>query len=174
MARISKIINNKIDFNGVNSWVDFGTGDGTVVKELKWNRIAKYKYAIEKYKQEIGDNWQFVDNLEDLFINDNKYDLFTAFDCIEHLTKEDGLNLLKYIEDKFNKKLFFTPRGFLRQDETTHPKLISENPWQKHISGWDENDFKKFNYETIILSDFHKPSGYNKQFDALMAYKINK
>lgn len=171
MGRISKIINEKIDFGPINSWVDFGTGNGVVVKSLKWNSMASEKIAIEKFPQEIGDEWKLIDDLN--IILNQKRDLFSAFDCIEHLIKEDGWFFLKKIEPWFKYKLFFTPRGFLKQDEITHPELVKNNPWQKHLSGWDENDFESLGYKTIILKNFHYPQGLNKYYDALIAYKID-
>jgi hypothetical protein len=171
MARISKIINEKIEFLYVDTWVDFGTGDGIVVKELKWNAMASEKIAIDKVLQIIGDNWKSVDEL-DLILN-KKRDLFSSFDCIEHFTKEEGYAFLNKIEPWFRCKLFFTPRGFLQQDENTHPELIKINPWQKHLSGWNEKDFEKLGYSTIILPDFHYPPSLQKHFDGLIAYKIN-
>jgi hypothetical protein len=171
MSRISGIINDKIDFLYVDSWVDFGTGNGVVVNELKWNSIASEKIAIEKFPQEIGNNWKFVDDLDSVL--NKRRDLFSSFDSIEHLAKEEGILFLKKIEPWFRCKLFFTPRGFLQQDEITHPELMKINPWQKHLCGWDENDFAKFGYTTIILPNFHYPPSLGKYYDALIAYKID-
>ena len=171
MTRIGQIINKKIEFGNINSWIDFGTGNGNVVKSLKWNEIVEKKIAIDKFPQEIGDGWEHVDSLEELL--SSNWDLFTSFDSIEHLKKTDGIFLLKQINAVFKYKLFVTPRGFLRQDETTHPELIKQNPWQKHLSGWEINDFKNYGYKVETVSDFHTPAGLNKKFDALIAYKID-
>jgi hypothetical protein len=171
MQRISKIVNEKIKFENITSWVDLGTGNGKVVTGLKWNNNAKEKIAIEKYPQPIN-GWSFVDELDDVL--DTKRDLFTSFDCIEHITREDGIDLINKIDNKFKYKLFFTPRGFLKQDEETHPELMKINPWQKHLSGWDVEDFEKFGYKVIVLDSFHKrPAGHKKDFDAIIAYKID-
>ena len=171
MARITNIINKEIDFNDIITWVDFGSGDGAVVKELKWNKTAKEKISIDKFPQNFGNDWKFVDEIDNIL--DKKRDLFTSFDCIEHLEKKDGENFIKKIDKYFKYKLFFTPRGFLRQDETTHPELMKINPWQKHLSGWEEDDFKNFGYKIKVLKNFHNPQGHNKMFDALIAYKID-
>ena len=172
MSRLSEIVNDKVPISNINSWVDLGSGNGNVVQELKWNNEAKIKISIDKYPQKFSTEWIFVDDF-DIILNKN-YDLFTAIDMIEHLPKEDGINLINKIDKYFNNKMFFTPKGFLRQDETTHPELIAANPWQKHISGWDVTDFNNLGYETILLKDFHYPRGLNKYFDAIIAYKMNK
>lgn len=171
MSRITDIIDEKIDFLYVDSWVDFGTGNGITVNELKWSTMASEKIAIDKFPQKIENNWVFVDALESIL--NKKRDLFSSFDSIEHLTKEDGIKFLNEIEPWFRCKLFFTPRGFLQQDETTHPELIKINPWQVHLSGWDVEDFEKFGYSTIILPNFHYPPSLNKYFDAIIAYKMD-
>ena len=171
MSRLSDIINRDIDFTNIYTWVDFGTGNGSVVKELKWNIEAIEKIAIDKYPQPIGDNWTFADELDDVLFK--KRDLFTSIDSIEHLIREDGEKLIDKIDKHFKYKLFFTPRGFLKQDETTHPDLIRINPWQKHLCGWDVEDFTKFGYTTMILDRFHYPPSLGKYFDALISYKID-
>jgi hypothetical protein len=172
MQRISKIVNDKLNFSGIKSWVDLGTGNGNVVIDLKWNKSAAEKYAIDKYPQSFGHNWKFVDELSDVI--DVKKDLFTSFDCIEHMTKEDGNKLIDDVDAAFKYKVFFTPKGFLKQDEETHPLLMKENPWQKHLSGWTVKDFEDKGYKVIVLENFHqRPKGHNRNFDAILAYKVD-
>lgn len=61
----------------------------------------------------------------------DSFDLCTAFDLIEHLSKEDGFRLL-YEIDRVTKGLsiVFTPNGFVWQSPS------SNNPFNAHISGW--------------------------------------
>lgn len=173
MSRLTDFINTHEEFNfyPVYRWVDFGTGNGIVVNNLKWNEIASEKIAIDKINQNIKNGWQFYGEI-DVILN-IKRDLFTSFDCIEHFSKNDGIDFIKKIDEWFKFKLFFTPRGFLKQDEETHPELIKINPWQIHLSGWDVDDFNDLGYETIILPKFHYPPSLGKYFDAIIAYKIN-
>ena len=98
------------------------------------------------------------------------WDLFTAFDSIEHLTKEEGNILIGTALANFCKLIIFTPSGFLRQDETTHPELLKTNPWQLHKSGWTEQEFIDLGFKTILLKDFHEPQGLPNKFDAIIAY----
>lgn len=169
MSRLGDKINSEIQFDNISSWVDFGTGNGFIVREMVWNKTAVDKISVDKFPQYFAEDWTFVKELDDIL--DKKRDLFTAIDVIEHLTKEDGISLLQKIDKWFKNKLICTPRGFLRQDETTHPELMKENPWQKHISGWDVEDFHKLGYQVIILSSFHYPTGHNRSFDAILAFK---
>lgn len=173
MSRLTDFINNnnKLDFGHIFSWVDFGTGNGVVVKTLKWNSMAIKKIGIDKINQNIGDGWIFYETIDEILVE--KRDLFTSFDSIKHLTKEAGIDFINRVDGWFYYKLFFTPRGFLKQDEETHPDLIKTNPWQKHLSGWDVDDFNKLGYKTIVLPNFHYPPSLNKYFDAIIAYKIN-
>jgi hypothetical protein len=167
LARITKIINKNINIENINSWVDFGTGDGKVVKTLKWNNCEE-KIAIDKYRGNnvLDSSWKWQD---DIWGVTGEKDLLTMFDVIEHLKKDMGYEFIKKAKNKFKNIIIFTPKGFLIQDETTHPEEIKENPWMKHLSGWSEEDFRKINFEVTVLKDFHYPKGVNKRWDAIIA-----
>ena len=72
----------------------------------------------------------------------SKVDCVVSIQNIEHLTKQDGMKLLDYV-DKFANKLviFETPNGFVHQEGT------SENPFQEHKSGWTVSDFQRLGYK---------------------------
>ena len=172
MARITQIINKKIDLNGdIKSWVDYGSGDGKVIKGLKWNQHNIKKISIEKKPIIFDDGWEFSENLNNTLKQYGKMDLFTSFDCIEHLNKKDGVELINHVCENFKHVIFFTPKGFLQQDEKTHPQLIKNNPWQKHLSGWNKKEFEDLGFKVIILKNFHNPDGVAGLWDALIAYK---
>ena len=58
-----------------------------------------------------------------------QFDACIALDVIEHLTKDDGLKLMRDMERIAKKKaIFFTPKGFLPQRRTANDDL------QEHLS----------------------------------------
>lgn len=75
-------------------------------------------------------------NYDKVFIADARsfdymeYDLYLLVDCIEHMTKEQGLDLLDQLTRPV---LVSTPRNY--------PQGPGENPYQEHVSAWSESDF---------------------------------
>ena len=168
MARITQIVNSFVPIKHVDSWLDFGTGDGAVVKDMKFND-AKLKVAIEKQDIDIP-GWQRADTILDaLEIGEYNYDLLTMFDSIEHLEKQKGINLLQYAMGYAKHIIVFTPDGFLPQDENTHPELIASNPYQLHKCGWTVEEFEDLGFSTHILKNFHNtPTGI---YNAILAWR---
>lgn len=72
---------------------------------------------------------------------EGSFDCVLASDLIEHLTKEDGRQLLKLMERIARKKVIvYTPNGFLEQRE------YDSNTMQVHLSGWSINEMRKLGY----------------------------
>jgi len=70
------------------------------------------------------------------FFGNIKIDAVIMIQSIEHLTKDEGLNVLQRL-DKWASKLIIveTPNGFVFQEP------LESNPWQEHLSGWKKKDF---------------------------------
>jgi hypothetical protein len=63
---------------------------------------------------------------------------------IEHLTKEDGYNLISSMEGVAKKRaIIFTPNGFLPQD------IYHDNEAQRHLSGWGPEEMRELGYRII-------------------------
>jgi len=70
------------------------------------------------------------------------FDCVVASDLIEHLTKEDGLLLLKHMEGVAkNKVVVYTPNGFLKQS------TYDNNDLQVHQSGWEIEEMQRLGYQ---------------------------
>jgi SAM-dependent methyltransferase len=71
------------------------------------------------------------------------FDCVICSDVIEHLSKDEGLKLIKKMEDIAVKKvLIVTPNGFNEKE-----CLEDENHLQAHKSGWTMKEFSCMNYE---------------------------
>jgi len=71
------------------------------------------------------------------------FDCVLCSDVIEHLTKKDGLALIKKMEDIAIKKvLIVTPNGYNIKEH-----LEDDNTLQAHKSGWTVKEFKDMAYE---------------------------
>ncbi|MBM4148906.1 MAG: class I SAM-dependent methyltransferase [Lentisphaerae bacterium] len=76
-----------------------------------------------------------------------QFDACVALDFIEHLTREDGLKLLKSLERIARRRVVvFTPNGFLPQ------KPVVSGDFQEHLSGWTVGDMEALGYRVIGLA----------------------
>jgi len=90
------------------------------------------------------------------------FDAILALDVLEHLTKEEGLILIKKMENWARKKIIiFTPNEYLWQNG------YDNNPYQEHKSGWGVRDLEKFGFEVFGIIGWKKLRGSQ----ASMKYK---
>lgn len=86
-------------------------------------------------------------------IKKKSFDIVCAFGVIEHLTKENGLKLMKIAEDIAIKKVIIhTPNGFLPQHD-------EDNPYQNHQSGWETEEFENKGYKITGMHGWKKLRG---------------
>lgn len=94
-------------------------------------------------------------------LNEEYYDLITAFDVLEHLKKEESLKFIDEVKKAKLRLLVFIPLE----------KEYRENNFgqheQDHLSFWTEEDFIRLGFRTEVLKNFHR-DGKNV-WDALWA-----
>jgi ubiquinone/menaquinone biosynthesis C-methylase UbiE len=108
----------------------------------------------------------------------NSVDTVFLLDVIEHLPKEDGVNILAHAERVARKQVIvFTPLGFMPQ--TVHEG--EKDGWglggasvQEHLSGWVPEDFSD-GWDFHICETFHKVDFRNQllkqEYGAFFAIK---
>ena len=75
------------------------------------------------------------------------FECVMALDVIEHLPKENGLELIRQMEHVSSRRLIiFTPNGFLPQAEH------SSNPLQEHLSGWTAQEMRQLGFRVIGIN----------------------
>ena len=79
---------------------------------------------------------------------DSDYDLILFIDVIEHFTKEEGLELIRFLLQRGKNLVIATPDGFVEQDE------VFDNPYEIHKSGWSRSDFREFGDKFFLYHDF--------------------
>ena len=78
---------------------------------------------------------------------DNSFDCTLALDLIEHLSKIDGLKLIKEMTRIASKKVIvYTPNGFLKQE------IYDNNIGQLHLSGWSVSELKDLGFKVLGMS----------------------
>ena len=70
-------------------------------------------------------------------------------DSLEHVTKDDALNLLARVQKDFRKVIVFAPEGEHVQD------AHSGNEWQEHKSFWTAGEFEALGFSVIVDPNFH-------------------
>jgi len=80
-----------------------------------------------------------------------------AIGILEHLTKEEGYELIRRMEEWASKKIVITtPNGYLRQDTLA----CANNPLQEHKSGWTTAEFKKLGFSVFGINGWRGLRGY--------------
>jgi SAM-dependent methyltransferase len=131
--------------SGCRNVLDVGCGQNSFLSSLR--EIGVRTTGIDADPKTIEQAERL--NLHDAYICGNIFDVridkdFDAVVCshvIEHFTREDGLQLLIWLE-KISRKLLYieTPVGFLAQG------AIDRNVYQRHLSGWYPADFRARGY----------------------------
>lgn len=127
------------------SLIEFGSGRSSPLKHIKFKGksvgidIDDESIKMSR-KQKIHSDYIKGDVLKHKI--KSKFDCALALDLIEHLKKKDGHKLIaKMLSVSDKKVIIFTPNGFLPQAEKYG------NPYQKHLSGWTVEDFRKMGFK---------------------------
>lgn len=80
----------------------------------------------------------------------NSVDIISLIDAIEHLTKKNGLTVLKESKRVARKQvLVFTPEGFIKNEPHDAWGIYGGDKYQKHISGWEIPELEALDYKLI-------------------------
>lgn len=126
------------------SVLDLGCGNNSPLKFVN----CKYKVGVDIFKPYIEESKKrkihhkyIKKDIRKVDFKKKSFDAVVAWDVIEHLSKEEGINLIKKMEKWAKKKIIiYTPNGFLNQ------KFFDKNKFQEHKSGWSVNDFRKLGF----------------------------
>ena len=98
-------------------------------------------FLRESKERRIHSNYIKAD-VRYLPLKEKSFDAAFALDLLEHLSKDEGSDLMKRMEELARKKVvIFTPNGYLPQ--TTE----DGNPLQKHKSGWVCEELERRGFE---------------------------
>lgn len=89
-----------------------------------------------------------VRKLNEIFVP-NSFDVVIALDIIEHLEKEESLDMIKQCETIARKSVILeTPEGYIPQNIDVQGHGGDE--WQTHRCGWEVDELKKLGYLTTV------------------------
>lgn len=96
-------------------------------------------YVVVKYD---------VRKLREIFVP-NSFDLVIALDIIEHLEKDEALDMIKQCEEIARKAVVLeTPNGYIPQNIDIQGHGGDE--WQTHRCGWEVEELEEIGYQTVV------------------------
>lgn len=101
-------------------------------------------------------------------LQDRSFDAVVAFDVIEHMTREDGGEMIaEMLRIAREQVVIFTPLGLMPQSggDETDPWGMQGQHWQQHRSGWTPADFP--GWRCVVDEHFHARDG--EHFGAFFA-----
>lgn len=136
---------------GCESVLDIGCGVSRLIRQVGLKRslgIEGHFPTIEAAKKLNTHDLLVLGDIRRLnhFLKPRRFDACMAIDVIEHLSKDDGFNLLYAMENLARKKVIvFTPCGFLSQGHLVNEDL------QNHLSGWEPGEMRSLGYRVVGL-----------------------
>jgi len=84
---------------------------------------------------------------DDVFCGHN---VVMLIDSLEHVEMDQGRLLLQALISSFDKILVVTPDGFIEQE---HDTWGMGNPYQRHLSGWNEHELSRIGFNVTKRGD---------------------
>lgn len=131
--------------------LDLGCGPDSPIqfcKNVKYSVGVEIfdKYLKESKKKKIHNKY-LKKNILELDFEENSFDAVILIEVLEHLSPAVGRKIIKNAGKWAKKKLVITsPNGFVEQ------KAVDNNPWQKHLSGWDYKKMRSLGFKSRGLA----------------------
>jgi ubiquinone/menaquinone biosynthesis C-methylase UbiE len=139
------------EINSYKNVIDVGCGTGRVIKRLKFidkkQMLSKvYFLGLDIWLPSLLKSKRIYDDVilctaQNLPLRKVSSTCILAIDFIEHLNKNDAIQVLNEFETISDSIILLIPVGLNIKEE-----LEDENPFQRHLSEWYPNEFKKRGY----------------------------
>lgn len=141
-----------------NTVLDLGCGCNSPIQHCKVPFSVGVElfepYFQESKKKNIHNEYINAD-IRKIGFKTKSFDAVMALDVLEHLTKEEGLSLIRKMEKWSKKKIIIsTPNGFIWQDG------YDNNSLQEHKSGWSVEELEKLGFKVFGINGWKKLRGY--------------
>jgi len=140
--------------DGSKMILDVGCGQASPLRFVEDSYkvgLDHFRPYILKSKSAAIHNAYVLADASHLPFRSKSFDCAVAIEVIEHLGKQDGLRMIKQMEDVTQRKILLTtPNGFF--NALAGPDAL--NPEEKHISGWFVSEFRKLGFKVYGLNGF--------------------
>ena len=125
--------------------------------------LDKVHERCPKAKLVCSDALSYVQKAEDKSI-----DVVALIDCVEHMTKEVGLSVIRHAKRIARKEvLLFTPEGYLKNEPHNAWGVEGGDEYQKHLSGWEVKEIEFEGFKLVERAD-DQDSQHGEKYNALM------
>lgn len=133
--------------------LDLGCGPSS---PLQYSKNIEYSVGVETFAPYLEEskkrrihNEYIEKRIEEVDFPEKSFDAVILIEVLEHLSEKMGYEILKKAEKWARKKIIIsTPNGFLPQ------RSRDNNPFQKHLSGWDIETMSSLGFKCRGLAGF--------------------
>jgi len=137
--------------------LDLGCGYNSPIQycnPLYSTGVEKFGPYLQESKKKGIHNKYINEDITKIEFKPKSFDVVLCSEVIEHLTKEEGIKLIKKMKVWARKKIIITvPNGFLPQD------TFDDNNLQEHKCGWNIEELKKMGFKVHGIHGWKKLKG---------------
>ena len=139
-----------------NSLLDVGCGRGIIGALMRIYRFPQIVVGVDIFNEYLAfcrkmgfyDQVKKHDLRKPLPFYNKEFEVSTCIEVIEHLDKDDGINLLTELERVSENVIVSVPTKYFPQ------KAYDSNIHQKHACGWSAKEFRKRGYTVLGVGKF--------------------
>jgi len=146
------------ELSDCNTVLDLGCGYKTPLQQCNVSYstgVDLFTPYLEESKGKSLHNQYIRADIMQVQFKPESFDAVVAFEVLEHLTKQEGYELLSKMKTWARKKLIITtPNGYLWQDG------YDSNPLQEHKTGWNSGELNALGFKVYGMTGWKKLAGY--------------
>jgi len=146
------------ELNDCNTVLDIGCGRNSLIQHCNVPfsvGIELFEPYLQESKYKGIHNQYIKADIRKIEFKSKSFDAILCLEVLEHLTKEEGYELVKKMEEWARKKVIITtPNEYLWQ------KMYDDNPLQEHKSGWSVEELERLGFNVFGMSGWKKLREY--------------
>lgn len=146
------------EVSGCGTVLDLGCGYNSLIQYYNVPfsvGVELFEPYLEESKKKGIHNEYIKADIRKVEFKPRSFNVVIAIDVLEHLTKEEGYELIRKMEKWGSKKIIiFTPNGLVWQDS------YHNNPLQEHKSAWSVEELEKLGFKVFGINGWKKLRGY--------------
>jgi hypothetical protein len=146
------------ELSGCDTVLDLGCGHHSLIQYCKVPSsvgLELFEPSLQESKRKGIHSDYIKADLTSVEFKPNSFDAVIALEVLEHLSKQEGTELLAKMESWARKKVIITaPNGYIWQD------AYDNNKFQEHRSGWSADELRKLGFKVIGSRGWKRLRGY--------------